>query len=541
MKKSFISLPLLSFLFSIALCFVATPGWSVSERLVSEKSMSGRKSFYPLSGLHNPYQGFNIKDYGAKGDGKTLDTHAINKAIEAAASAGGGRVIFPAGTYLSGSIHLKSHIILYLSRGCTIVASDKSSDYDKPEYNPDDQYQDFGHSHWQNSLIWGIGLEDITIEGPGTIYGKGLVRGTPKGATEGLGDKAIALKNCHNVILRDFSILHGGHFGLLATGVDNLTIDNLMMDTNRDGMDIDCCKNVHISNCSVNSPWDDAICLKSSFGLGLARATENVTITNCLVTGGYQEGTFLDGTFKPIGSASKRPTGRIKLGTESNGGYKNITISNCIFEKCRGLALETVDGGDLEEVAISNITMRDIVGAPIFIRLGSRMRGPQGVPVGHLRNVSINNIVVYNAGRKENAIGAIISGIPGHPIEDVSIDNVQIVFKGGGTEKDAKIVPPENEEGYPEPTMFGKLPAYGFYVRHVKGLTLNNIHLSYINKDKRPPFVLDDVHDSQLRFIRATHEGAHNFSLLRNSTDIYFFHSGGYKEKKISKASNEKL
>ncbi len=502
---------------------------------------SGANQFHFSSTYSPSSERFNIKDYGAKGDGKTIDTRAINNAIEAASAKGGGVVVFPAGTYLSGSIHLKSHVTLHLSRGCTLVASDNPSDYDKPEPNPDDQYQDFGHSHWQNSLIWGINLEDIAIEGSGTIYGKGLVRGTPKGATEGLGDKAIALKNCHNVLLRDFSILQGGHFGLLATGIDNLTIDNLIMDTNRDGMDIDCCKNVHISNCSINSPRDDAICLKSSYGLGYARPTENVTITNCLVTGGYQEGSFLDGTFKPINSASKRPTGRIKLGTESNGGYKNITISNCIFEKCRGLALETVDGGDLEDVAISNITMRDIVGAPIFIRLGSRMRGPEGVPAGHLRRVNINNVVVYNAGRKEGAIGAIISGIPGHPIEDVSINNVQIVYKGGGTQKDTEITPPENEKGYPEPTMFGKLPAYGFYIRHVKGLTLNNIQLSYINKEERPPFVLKDVHNSDFKFINAEHTGTDNFFLIKNSTNINLFRSGDYTDKKIVKATHEKL
>ena len=270
--------------------------------------------------------------------------------------------------YLSQSIHLRSRVTLYLDQGATLLAADPApaasgaAGYDLAEPNPWDQYQDFGHSHWHNSLIWGEELENIAILGPGRIWGKGLSKGYgpgPKAETPGVGNKAISLKNCHHVTLRDFSVLEGGHFAILATGVDDLTLDNLMLDTNRDGMDIDCCRNVRVSNCSVNSPWDDGICLKSSFGLGYARSTEMVTITNCFVTGGYQLGTLLDGTMKPLPEAPRTErTGRIKFGTESNGGFKNITISNCVFDTCQGLALETVDGAALEDVTITNITMR---------------------------------------------------------------------------------------------------------------------------------------------------------------------------------------
>src|SRR5581483_11192955 len=318
---------------------------------------------------------YDVRAFGAKGDGKALDTPAINKAIEAAAAAGGGTVRFPAGTYLSVSIRLKSHISLYIDQGATILAAAPSEGvaYDPPEPNPaGGKFQDFGHSHWHNGLIWGEGLENISILGPGLIWGKGLIRNDRGPA--GSGDKAISLKLCRNVVIRDVSILHGGWFAILATGVDNLTIDNVKLDTNRDGMDIDACRHVRISNCSVNSPFDDGICLKSSYGLGFARATENVTITNCQVSG-YDEGTFLDGTCKREYKkySHNSTTGRIKFGTESNGGFKNITISNCIFDYSRGLALETVDGGLLEDVTITNITMRDITNAPIFLRLGSRM------------------------------------------------------------------------------------------------------------------------------------------------------------------------
>src|SRR5580704_448593 len=352
---------------------------------------------------------FDVKAYGALGDGASIDTPAINKAIEAASAQGGGTVRFPSGTYASYSIHLKSNVVLYLEIGATILAasvapggSTSGASYDAAEPNkPWEDYQDYGHNHWHNSLIWGEGIHDVAILGPGLIWGKGLSRGgseEPKAETPGMGNKAIALKNCHNVILRDFSILKGGHFGVLATGVDNLTIDNLKIDTDRDGMDIDCCHNVRVSNCSVNSPWDDGICPKSSFALGYARATENVTITNCYVTGAYVLGSLLDGTFKKHPPEFKVvPTGRIKCGTESNGGFKNITISNCVFESCRGFALETVDGAVLEDITFVGITMRDIRNAPLFLRLGQRMRGPAGVPVGRLKRVLISNVTSYGA------------------------------------------------------------------------------------------------------------------------------------------------
>ena len=326
---------------------------------------------------------YNVRNFGAKGDSAVIDTDAINKAIEAASAAGGGTVWFPAGKYLSYSIHLKSNITIFLDNGAFLIAANTvegQAGYDAPEPNAFNMYQDFGHSHWHNSLIWGEDLENITITGTGWIIGTGLQRMGRE--TPGLGNKAIALKLCRNVILKDITILTGGHFCLLATGVDNLTIDNLKVDTNRDAFDIDCCRHVRMSNCSVNSPYDDAIVLKSSYALGFARSTEDVTISNCSVSG-FDIGTFLDGTYqrKNYNRVPDRGavTGRIKLGTESNGGFKNITITNCTFEFCRGLALETVDGAYLEDITVSNITMRDCMASPFFIRIGARLRGPAGI------------------------------------------------------------------------------------------------------------------------------------------------------------------
>ncbi len=575
---------------------------------------------------------YNVRCYGATGDGKTLDTPAINDAIRAASNAGGGTVLVPAGNYLCYSIRLQNHVTIYLNQGAVIVAAGTpfKADYDFPEPNEFDRYEDFGHSHWHNSLIYGDGVHDVAIEGHGLIYGKGLSRGTgarppttqplPRAAggaaptqmapgakqldtiptlyslddradavptflagttrptnelgypnpydslADGIGNKSIAMKNCYNVVLRDISILQGGHFGLLLTGVDNLTIDNMTIDTNRDGMDIDACRNVRVSNCVVNSPSDDGICLKSSYGLGVAKPCLNVVITNCYVTGGYAVGSIVDGTFRkhltdwlpnlggldrpmtrpavlptsrpdvagfggfgngagggfpgfggfgraptPRGAAAPGRTGRIKFGTESNGGFVNIAITNCVFEDCQGLALESVDGGPIEDITIDNITMRDIVSVPIFIRLGNRARGPFA-PVAVVRRINISNIVCEDlAGR----YACVISGIPGHDIEDLHISNVRIAYPGDRLERDVTTRPAEMETAYPEPSMFRAMPAYGMYFRHVKNLEVDHVTLSNAQDDLRPAFWLEDVKGADFEHIKAPHpDGVSQFRMI---------------------------
>jgi len=460
------------------------------------------------------HSSFSVRAFGATGNGNALDTPGINRAIETAANAGGGTVYFPAGQYLCHSIHLRSDVALYLDQGAVIIAADalpegQTGGYDDPEpEQPWEAYQDFGHNHWHNSLIWGEGLSNVSILGPGRLWGRGLVRNNdPKSQNptqrrvNGVGNKTISLKNSRNVQLKEFQILSGGWFGILATGVDNLVIDGLTIDTNRDGMDIDSCRNVRVSNCAVNSPYDDAIVPKSSFALGVARATENVEIVNCYVTGAYEVGTMLDGTWKKFDPGSRVPrTGRIKCGTESNGGFKNITISNCVFDGCQGLALETVDGALLEDVTITNITMRDIVSAPIFLRLGSRLRGPvESTKTGTLQRVMLSNIVCSNSA---SHLGCIISGVPGHEIQDLTLRGIYIQHRGGGTKEQAAIVPPENENKYPETSMFGNMPAQGMYLRHVKNLTLSDIEIAAVSDDARPAFIFQSASGADLFHIK---------------------------------------
>ena len=547
-------------------------------------------------------QVYNVRAFGATGDGKTLDTDAINKAIEAAAAAGGGTVQFPAGTYLSFSIRLKSHIALGLDQGCVIVAAKEAPGFgaydpaEPNEWGDKFQYQNFGHSHFHNSLIWGDNLEDIAITGPGLIYGKGLPRsngegerapgakGAPGGDFAGLpplppmppppasagftargrgGNKSIALLNCRNVLLRDFSVLQGGWYALLATGTDNLTVDNVKVDTNRDGFNFDGCRNVRVSNCTVNAINDDAICLKSTYALGTPRACENITITGCQVSG-YDPGSFFDGTFKTTQERAvdrDGPTGRIKFGTESNGGFKNITIANCIFDRSRGLALETVDGGTIEDVTISNIAMRNICNSAIFLRLGNRARGPAGTPVGVIRRVSISHVVASDV---DDRYPILIAGVPGHPVEDVTLSDIRIAFRGGISLDDAAkqpaglanrffvrgpglsdprdpYVPPEQEKAYPEPSMFGVLPAYGVYARHVRGLALRDVELSFARNDTRPAVVLDDVNGAQFDHVKAERAGGAPLFVLRKVSDFSVVGSPGVPDGRMGRAEKESL
>lgn len=447
----------------------------------------------------------NIRDFGAIGDGKSIDSNAINNAIIVASDSGGGKIILDGGKYLCFSIRLRSNIAIEFRNGAKIIAANPayhSGNYDLPENNPHDYYQDFGHSHWHNSLIYGVDIENISITGQGIIDGIGLTREGPgpkwqkrgefpismkglskeimdelvpeRSAMNGLGNKAIALKNVRNINLDSFTILNGGHFAILLTGCENVNIDSLLIDTNRDGIDIDASKNIHIANCKVNSPNDDAIVLKSSLALGYIKATENVNIENSIVSG-FDVGSVYNQTFtrnQEFAPDRDRVTGRIKIGTETNGDFKNISVKNCHFNHSRGIAIESVDGGNIENIVFDNIKMENITTAPIFIRLGSRLRAPEGVKTGSIKNIKLKNIKAINI--LPNYCAQII-GVKNGDISNISLENISLEYVTDANLECANINTDEMDTTYPEPSMFGITPASGIWVKYADNIHLKNM------------------------------------------------------------------
>jgi len=447
------------------------------------------------------YADYNIKDYGAIGDGKSLDSPAINAAIDDAVKNGGGKVVVPAGRYLCGSIRMKSNIELHIEAGAVVIAAPASMRaYDKSETFDFPEYQDGGHTYFHNSLIWADGEENVSITGRGMIDGEGLTKkdtetgGKVHGGSIGTGDKAIALKLCKNILIRDVTIYRGGHFAIIVTGCERGTIDNVTIDTNRDGIDIDCCKHLTVCNTKVNTPNDDAIVLKASYALKKAVTCENILINNCSVTG-FKCGTFLDCTYIP--EKVNWVCGRIKLGTESNGGYKDIAITNCTCIYSSGLAFEEVDQGMMENIVVSNIAMNHVHHYPIFITTGCRNRGPKDVvEKSRGQNIMISNVQALDC---DSLCGIIITGMKDAPLKNISLSNIYIEYRGGGTKEQTEKPFPELENKYPEPGKFlGATPSYGLYARHVDGLTLRNIDFSLKKPDARPMMWLDDVSNDHL-------------------------------------------
>jgi polygalacturonase len=416
---------------------------------------------------------YDVRDYGAKAEGKTSCTEPIQSAIDKCAAAGGGTVYFPPGKWLSGTIYLEDHVTLLLDSGSTLLGSRDPNDYAGPR-------GDF--SYW--SLIAGRGLKNIAIRGSGTID----VQGSAFRRKDRSRPKAIYLEKCRDIVIEGVNMRSAGSWMQHYFDCDRVSIRDINVfnhvSYNNDGLNIDSCRDVRITGCVVDSD-DDAIVLKSRS----LKPCENVTIANCVVSSHCNA---------------------IKMGTESGGGFQNITVANCTICSPRyskvtygrqrglaGLALEIVDGGTLNRVAISNITIKG-VSVPLFMRLGNRARtygsNKTKPGVGTLRNVVVNSVVATDV----SAIGCSITGLPGHVIENVSLSNIKLSFEGGGTKEDASREIPQKAANYPESTMFGTLPAYGFYCRHVKGLKFTDVRLQTTSPDLRPAMVCEDASDMSI-------------------------------------------
>lgn len=421
---------------------------------------------------------YDVTAYGATGDGRTKDTAAIQRAIDAAAGnrhptgVGGGTVFFPAGRYLSGSLHLRDNITLHLDAGAVLVASPNNADFDPFESLPFDTGSDEETSFFHHALIWGEDVSRVAIVGHGTIDANRTTRGGPK---------PIAFKRCRFITIRDITIMNSPNYTISPLGCDDIVIDGVtILNGYCDGIDPDCCRNVRISNCRIET-WDDAIVPKSSLALGEARPTENLTVTNCVL---------------------KTSCSGFKLGTESSRGFRYITASNLVIISpsespspdgrrmwtISGIAIEMVDGAPLEGVTVSNVTMQN-VHTPIFVRLGNRGRTMQTPIPGSLRNVTISNVEATGA-----VLACSVTGIKDHPAEGVTLSNICVHYRGGGKRDLVDKPVPEVEDRYPEALMFGEqLPTYGLYCRHVRGLRLHNVEMLYDAPDERPALICEDV------------------------------------------------
>lgn len=433
-----------------------------------------------------PERVYNVLDHGAKPDGKTLSTAALQQAIDAAAAGGGGTVRFPAGTFLSGALRLNSRVTLLLDEGATLLGSRNHRDYYRPALDSNGRPLE-GETVFRN-LIHGEDLHDLTIRGKGTIDGNGSAfRDKSKRRA-----KVIYLENCRNVLVEDVRLRSAGCWMQHYRLCQQLTIRNVDVFNhvafNNDGLNVDSCRDVTITGCRVDSD-DDGIVLKS-----LSRTPcRNVRITDCTVSSHCNA---------------------LKMGTESGGGFVDVVISRCtvfsprrsqkIYGRQRGLAgiaLEIVDGGRLQNVAVSDVQIQG-VSVPIFLRLGNRARpyvDGHKPGVGTFRNVRLSNVTAQGT----SAIGCSITGLPGHYIENVTLTDVRLGFDGGGTRQDASREIPELPQKYPESTMFGTLPAYGLFCRHVRGLKVTDLQLSAETPDLRPAIVCDDVKGLQIEGLDA--------------------------------------
>jgi Glycosyl hydrolases family 28/Pectate lyase superfamily protein len=422
-----------------------------------------------------------VRDFGAVGDGRTDDTRALQYAIDAVHGRG-GIVHLPAGTWLSGTLSLRSGVTIDLAAGAVLLASPDDDDFAPHEKLPFESDSDVETIDFAHALLTGRDLERIAIRGAGVIDMNRDRRSGPK---------PIALKRCRFPTVQGITIVRSPNYCVSLGGCEDVLVEGVTIRTAyADGIDADCCRRVRIANCDIESD-DDALCLKASFLLGARAATEDVVVTNCRM---------------------RSPSNCFKLGTESTGDFRQIVLSNCTFggdlpedhdasaaAEGGGIAILTVDGGTVDGVTISNVVMRNVV-APLFVRLGNRGRDQEQSTPGRLCNVVISGVIAVGA----TATGSMV-GLPGHPIEGMTIENVRITT-AGGSRRCVGLDVPERAAKYPKVRMYGDLPAFGLYLRHARDVSLRNLALTTEHVDARPALVADDV--TELHVARLTRSPA---------------------------------
>jgi len=431
---------------------------------------------------------FDVREFGAAGDGKRKDTEAIQQAVEAAAQQGGGEVVLTAGRYLSGTITLRSGVTLHVQKGAVLLGSTDLADY--PQHQPPVPGPDLEFGRY--SLVYAEGAQQVAVEGEGTIDGQGrddafhiakrVAQGTSRHDAVYERPFVLTFIHCDGVHVSGLNLRNSAYWMQNYLDCDNVLIEGLTVRSrvngNNDGIDVDGSRNVRIANCDIDTS-DDALCLKASYA-----DCERVVIENCVL---------------------RSSCNAFKCGTASMGGFRDITASNCVVYDTRlsGIALEIVDGGTMDGVIVRGFVMRT-VGTPLLIRLGDRKRKwvdvKKPLPIGEIRNIIISDLVASGCGRPrfqpQSPLASSIAGLAGHPIKGVTLSNFRVSHLGGGTAELAKLEKsniPEAAKGYPEFDQFGDLPCYGLYCRHVDGLTLRDLEFNVATPDARPALLLDDV------------------------------------------------
>lgn len=434
---------------------------------------------------------FNVLDYGAVADGKTLNTRGIQAAIEDAFKKGGGTVYVPPGIFLTGGLVLRSRVVLYLEAGAVLLGSPNVSDY---EYHPGPPVD--GDANGRH-LIYARDCEDLGISGLGVIDGHGSAfwarRERPQPAPDDLWRDVISMNwkpattqrpspmlefvYCKNLRIEGITLTNPAGWTLRPVACESVFITgirvrNLVYSPNTDGMDITCCKNVFVSDCDIEA-GDDAICLKSENPYGEMLPTQNIVVTNCTLT------TSSNG---------------FKIGTATNGVFENIAFSNSViyndnvpynYRVIAGIAIEMADGGSIDGVSVSNISMRN-VRTPVFIRLEHRNGGP---------GTFLRNVMIRGVDASGSILTSSITGMPDAPVEAITLEDIRIRSEEAGEVSWVTRTIPEVEKQYPEARMFGRLPSYGLYVRHAKGVRLRNVELIAEKPDFRPAIFCDDIND----------------------------------------------
>lgn len=439
--------------------------------------------FLQLSAIAMAQQVYNVIDFGAKGNGKVLDSNAIQKAIDQCYKDGGGTVLVPVGTYLSATIQLKDHVNLHLEKGAHIIGSTDYKVYRNLDPFTDGLGVDVGRA-----LLVAVDAKDISLTGEGCIDGRGkelkevhiATDKRPESKRWGLRPFLLRFVRCHQVRVKGITLRNSASWTSHYCQCSDLTIDSVMIRSkgvaHNDGIDIDGCQRVKISHCDIIS-GDDALCFKTTSSKAPCRDIEVRDMT------------------------LKSNQAGIKFGTESMAPFEHIRVHNCYIYDTRngGIKLFSVDGASLRDVVISDVIMNE-VRTPMLFRLGARLsvfrkNVDKQQPIGCFENVTIKNVsaVAADEAQLTPPSGILITGIPGHYITGLTLENIHIRLLGTGTDEDAKSVVPEAIDQYPEVKTFGpKIPAYGVWARHVKGLTLRNVSFDLKNPDQRPMILCED-------------------------------------------------